>query len=727
VSGASIERGQGRARCLRRVAATLAGACALLVLALAPGHGDAQAPPPVEVRVEGVFGNDALIGDGYATVVVTVRNLTRETFRGRVLVRATEWGSPPDRHALALDLPAGEQRRVLMTLFVGDSGTSIEARYEVDERSIGAATVSATYAPAGRSVVLLSDPPRLRATLLDLQVNVTDASGGGYYAGSTGTERAVQVPVGLVSIDGATGDPIVPDDVLGWSTVAVVAAQVPMLARLPQRELDALRQWVHAGGHLVLFPRTPGDLASPVVREMLGEVRAAEERRLFPGDFVPAAMPALDCGSATGERFGCAATVGAGTAYLVAYDASAPPYVDRPEVRELVRSIAQRALRDPAHTRLPLGRGSDEMSTQWWDGRPSLSRLRAALDPNEGYRPALGLVGIVLFLYVLVVGPLNFRFVLGKNQPTLALVTTPALALGCALVMLFVGYLGKGVLMRYRRVEIVEAIEGDGIAPARAYTGYFLTAPSMVAIEARPGGRTMRLAPGGGDDGLVYDHASDPPRLADMRGGLWETIFVREDRVDDLGGGVRFGYDGNQLVSVTNESSVTLRGVFVLDELRVYPVGEIAPGATRPIPRAASTVLQGGMGYDEDFDPTATDLTRQLGMSEDDAGYVRGVLRLLGGPSASPSEALLWARLDPEPAPDASPGFAMEQDVRLLLVRPRPRYDLLGRAAAPVQDGSVWSDDSAPPLPDLLPPEDPVPPVAPNGGGGGLGEPEVTP
>ena len=46
--------------------------------------------------------------------------------------------------------------------------------------------------------------------------------------------------------------------------------------------------------------------------------------------------------------------------------------------------------------------------------------------------------------------------------------------------MFFVGYLGKGVLMRYRRVEIVEAVEGDTVGLARRYTGYYFTRPSSM-------------------------------------------------------------------------------------------------------------------------------------------------------------------------------------------------------------------------------------------------------
>lgn len=708
-------------RALGLAALALAAVAVPGALVVARAGAQPPPPPPVDVRVEGTFGNDALIGDGYASVVVTARNLTRETFRGQVRVSVSEYGRPPDRHVVPLDLPPGETRRALLTLFVGPQGSGIEARYEVDGRTLGLAQQATTYAPAGRSLVLLADPPRLRATLLDLQVAVPDPNAGGYYAQATGSERAAAVPIGVVTLDGATGDPIVPDEALGWSSVAVVVAQIPMLARLSDPELRALVGWAHAGGHLVLIPRTSADLASPIVRELLGDVRTSEERTLFPGELVPAALPALECPAATPERFGCATHVGAGIAYVLAYDASVPPYFDRPEVRDLLRSIAQRAMREPSPARLPLGRGADELSTDWWSGRPSLARLRSALDPNEGYRPALGLVGIVLFLYVLVVGPLNFRFVLKRNQPTLALLSTPVLAFGCALVMLFVGYLGKGVLMRYRRVEIVEAVEGDASATSRTYTGYFLTAPSMVEIAGRGGGRALRLASGGGDDGLVYDHAGERPRMTSMRGGLWETIFVREDRLIELGAdGITFGYSGDELVSITNGTRQTIRNAFVLDEARVYAIGEIAPGASRPIPRSAAAMLSGGYGLDDENDPTPRELATQLGLTEDDAPYLRGVLRLIGGASASPSEPLLWARLDPEDAPESSPGFAREEDLRLLLMRPRPRYSLLGRAPAISTDGSIWGRDEAPPLPPLAPATEPFPPPDPaNGGAGG--------
>lgn len=682
----------------------LALAVALASAAAAPAS--AQAPSPIEVRIEGVFGNEALIGDGYASVAVTLRNLTRRTFRGRLMVRASEYQQPEERHATALDLPGGETRRVITTLFVGATGTSVEARYEADGELLGLASQGAAYAPGGRSLVLISDPPRLRANLLDLEVSVLDTRAmRSYGTTATGGERAVTVPLGVVSLDPATADPIVPDEALGWSSVAIAVASSAMLARMGAAELRALSDWAHAGGHLLIAPRSPADLRAPIVRELLGEIRPAEAR-LAPSPFVPdgIVIPALDCGErAFRERFGCAAPIGFGTVYVSAYDFTAPPFVDRPETRELVRSLAQRALRSSG-PRLALGRGRDQLTQDYYAQTTTFSRLRAALDPNEGYRPALGLVAIVLFLYVIVVGPLNFRFVLGRNAPTLALVTTPIAAFGCALVLLGAGYLGKGVITRYRRVEIVEAIEGSALAPARAYTGLFLTRPSTIEAPSVARGRTLRIASGGGDDGSVTVHGGGGPRLTNLRGGLWETLFLRSDRIVDLGGALRFEYEGNRLVAITNGTRTELRRAFVIDEANVYAIGDVEPGATRPIPRTYVATI-GAMPYwDETSDPMPAEITRQLGLDPDeDALYVRGIVRLLGSASV-PSEPLLWARIDPERPPELSPSFSTEHDLRVLLMHPRPAYERLGVAAAPsTPPTGVWDAPSAP-IDTALPP-----------------------
>jgi hypothetical protein len=704
----------------------LAPAIALAIALGALPGARAQQRPPVEMTVAGVFGPDALLGDGYSSIAITARNLSRETFRGRVVITATEHGQPPSRHVLSLDLPGGQTRQAVMTIFLGGSGTSLSARYEADGRTLGLAEAGTTYAPAAQSLVMLVEASRMRAALLDLQVSIPNPTPAYGYGSAGGAEQAVAVPLGVASFDPATADPILPPDALGWSTVAVAVVSIPLLARAPERELGALRDWVHAGGHLVLSPRTAADLGSPLVREMFGEVSARTDRALTPGELVPwePSIPALACGdrAASEERFGCAATVGHGLAYLLAFDATGAQHVDTPQVRSLMRSIAQRALRDDG-PQLAFGRERDSFQDSgYYYGAPprSFARLRAALDPNEGYRPALGLVAIVLIFYVIVVGPLNFRFVLARNVPTLALVTTPIAAAGCALLMLGVGYLGKGVEMRYRRVEIVQASEGDALAPARGYAGYFLTRPSTVDLAGLPRGATMRLTTGG-DDGLVIDHGGERPRLGGLRGGLWETVFFRDDRVVDLGGGISFTFaartdgPGERLAAVTNGGTVALRSAFVLDEGLAYAIGDVEPGATRPIAQdaaATGTPISFTTGYyDDPTDGVPAQLATLLGLGEEHVPYVAGIVRLVGAPS-DPTMPVLWARMDPGDARTTSPGFAEEEDLRVLVLAMRHHYDLLGVAPAPSTAGMMGDPGVVEPL---VEPTELPDPAEPNG------------
>jgi hypothetical protein len=715
-------RGRGAARASCAVRALLAtGVLALSIAA----HGEAQAPPPVEVRLEGVFGNDALLGDGYAPIAITLRNPTRQTFRGRVVLETEEWGQPPDRHALAIDLPPGAFRRAMLTVFVGAGGASLSARYEVDGARLGATSVAATYSPGGRSLVIVSDPPRLRSSLLDLQVAVPDPNAGhGYGATATGSERAIAVPIGIVSLDGATGDPIVPDDALGWSTVAVAVASIPLLARLPARELEALRDWAHAGGHLVLVPRTEADVASPLVRELLGEITAVPGRTAVPGVFVPnGTHPVLACGErARSEPFGCASRVGHGAVHLVAYDLTAPPAVDQPATRQLLGAITQRAMREIGSPRLPLGRGRDVIDDSWGAASRGFPRVRAALDPNEGYRPALGLVAVVLLFYVVLVGPLNFRFVLGRNRPTLALITTPLAALGCALLMLAVGYLGKGVLTRYRRIEVIEAIEGSALAPVRSYSGLFLTRPAAIDLEMPERARTMRIA-SGGDDGLVTDHSGERARLTQIHGGLWETVFVRTDGMIDLGGAIAFHTEGRALVSVTNHGTRALRSALLIDESNVYAIGDVEVGATQPIARVASSsvTLTASPYYEDPNDRSPAVLARQLGLESADDPAVRALVRMLAATVDPAPAPVLWARIDPGDPPTVTPAFAEDSDLRLLLVRVAAPYQPLGQAMPiPVDPGSIFGE---PPLQTLPPPVELAPPNDP----AGVSEQEIAP
>lgn len=663
------------------LALALASALALAV----PAGASAQPPRrTVTLTAEGVFGNETLLGDGYGAVAVTVNNTSSAALRGRVQLTVRQWQQSEQIVEAPLDVPAGEARRVILTPFVADSAT-LEAAYVLDGgASIVATTLSATYGQSARALVVLADPPRLRGALLDMSTNVR-APAYGYGGGGT---QASGVPLGLVAFDARTGDPILPTTALGWSGIGVLAASAPVLVRLGDEQREALLHWVHAGGRVIVFPRTDADLALPFVRELFADLSRGTDLERVDGQ---APIAALACGSAHRERFGCSRRVGFGAVYVVDFDGAAPPYVELPTTRAIVQGVVDQANGgfDPTSAALTYGRRTDELAdTYGYYGsgqRLSFGRLRAALDPNEGYRPALALVGIVLFLYVLLVGPINFWFVGRRKTPTLALATTPVAALLCAAVMFGVGYLGKGVLMRYRRVEIVEAVAGDGVGLGRRYTGYYFTRPAAMDTESAEAGAVFRLL--GGSGGVVHQ-GDTSETLRGASGSLWETVFTREEHEVSLGQGVSFGLDDHRLATVHNASGHALRSAFIVDASgNVYVIGDVADGTTVDIPRDSSAYIPNSGFYDVTAPEVGT-LRDALGLTTAEGAYALGIERLIGTLPAG-LVPVLYAQTDPDPAPSSSPSFAAERDLRILRIVP----DM--------------------PVPDVFPPSGSITPVEP--------------
>lgn len=643
---------------------------ALLLLAtllawLAAPLAQAQPAPrrPVALSVEGVFGNETTLGDGFDAISVQATNQTTATLRGHVQITVVQYQQPEQVTRMPLDLPAGEARRAVVTVFCPDSA-SIRASYVADGGSVLAeASMSATYGQSARGLVVLADPPRLRGALLDMTTNVRAPNWG--YAG--GGMSASGVPLGIVGFDARTGDAIAPTSALGWSGIGVVAASIPALTRLSDEQRDALEGWIHAGGRVVLFPRTDADLSAPFVHAHFPEL--ARGTRLERVDGQPP-IAELTCGAAQRDHFGCIARAGFGAVYVADFDGAAPPYVELPTTRALVQSVVDQASGglDPDMPALAFGRHVDETADNYgYYGsatRMSFGRLRAALDPNEGYRPALALVGVLLFFYVLAIGPLNFWLVGRRKTPTLALATTPAIAFACALLMFLVGYVGKGVLMRYRRVEIVETVSGDHVGLARRYTGFYFTRPTSMDVVSPEHGSIGRIL--GGSGGVLYQ-GDTSTTLRSASGGLWETIFTREEHVIDLSEGVSFVVDERRLASVVNRTGRPLRHAFVVDaQGRVYVVGDVASGSTVDIPRDSALYLPPNGYYDVSSSDVAA-LRDALGLGPGEEAYALGLQRLLAT-FPSGNVPVLYALTDPDPEPAATPAFTSERDLRILRV-----------------------------------------------------------
>ncbi len=627
---------------------------------------------PVDVRVEGLFG-DWLPADECTEVLVTLHNRSGRSFRGDLLVDARDWQYPNAVHRLEVDLPAAAERRFQVPLAI--RGTDVRARYQA-EHLLGRDHLPLDYL-GGRipGVVVFSDPPRLRAALGDLSYPSDDPYGG---------VRMQPVPMGEVGFDPATGDPVAPTSAVGWGGVKLLVASAPAFERLTLPQQEALRDWVRVGGGVLVFPRTPEDLHGPLLRSFTGAVEWTEGFQ-FPDHelLVPPSAQGrgfvLPPGSSGRlEAFGASFPWGFGRIFLASYDGAERPLAETIETRRLVTSVLRSPRNDPLFR---FGGGDDSLQ---WGGTGSFHELRKALDPNESFRPALLLVGLVLLVYVFVVGPLNFRYVAKKNRPLLALVTTPAAALGFFLLLLAVGYIGKGTSMRYRAVSLFELTEGDAEGPERRYLGLFLTRSATFDMPSARRGVTRLLE--GGTHRLTVLHRGDETVLEGLQGTLWETLFVREETIASLGGGgIVFERRGRNLAAVRNDSSTPLEGAVVVDmQGGVYPVGDVPAGATVAIAGSPELTLptheHALLGP---ADPKLLALTETMGLPP---GAVEGFYGLLvaAGSGLSSDVPVLWARL-PVRGGEVAGRFALESELRLLRVVPR-----VESAAISVQ----WDEDA---------------------------------
>jgi hypothetical protein len=460
--------------------------------------------------------------------------------------------------------------------------------------------------------------------------------------------------------------------------VGLLVASAADLARVGAAEQQALTNWIQSGGRLLVFVRSDADFREPFLRSLAGDVERFESsetvanERLVPEGSRGRYLRGNDETFRT-ESFGGSRRVGFGRVYVAVYDGMSPSTVTAPEPRLLVRSVLEAPTNlGVDRPKLPFGRGLDDLGRpDYWSGTQTFGYLRAALDPNEGYRPALGLVAVVLLLYVIVVGPLNFMFVGKRNRPTMALVTTPVAAFSCLLVMLGVGYIGKGTKMRYRAVSLVELAEGESTGPSRRYTGFFLTRPASFELDAPPRGMARVVRGPTADIDPITDHGAETPVLRDLRGRLWETVFVREDELVDMGGRVVFERDGRRLAAVRNETAHALRGAVVIDSGgNVYRVGDVAVGERRPIAQVAeATLATPGYWGGPTSDPSIVSLTRIMGLPREREPALAGTNVVLGGFVSPPVPTLLAWRSSGDERRDVA-GFARELDLSFVRVVP---------------------------------------------------------
>ncbi|MDB4995499.1 MAG: uncharacterized protein JWM74_2931 [Myxococcaceae bacterium] len=579
--------------------------------------------PTISVRAAPVFGTEAATGDGWIEVAVSIDNVGGTTRKGNIeLTSALPWGREqafttrapfnvaPGRsvivkmptHGFAFQAPT-------LTLLVKD-----ESGEKLAGMNITASGVS------NPMIVDVDQPSRLAVVMRNWPIPVTwNPQGYGSYAGY-GASKAT-LTVGVPTFDRSTGDPILPDHAAAYSAATVVLIHSDALARLDAVSLDALVSWVISGGTLAIVPTRPEDLRSATMTALTGGVvvttppppvmmslpavdKPQPPGGLFPTDpldnsppppdldtpmkldpqnergggenpFIPirtvmpkwpkvgptpdvrAKLEGYSGGNLVPSVFGASAPYGSGEVHLLAFDPTIAPMLDDPWVHSRVVDLITHAWDRRATHVVAQGGGERYMAR--------FDEIRRALDPNENFRPALGVAAILLVLYSIMAGPVTFMRAAKRGKPLSPLKWVPIWSAAAFAAIVLVGLAGKGWKGRARHLAIVESGAGVSRGSIRRFRGFFTSETRALSIASTDSTSVMNVAT---TDSLVHDQSAlridrNGSTLEDITSLPWQTIVVREEGFFDMKGGVSVLPTKDGTYDVVNHTGRELKNILI--------------------------------------------------------------------------------------------------------------------------------------------------------------------
>lgn len=569
---------------LPAIAALLFAACtaASAARAQAPGTGAPAAAPEVHVEIAPVIntgGSSTAIAWGWTELFVRIDNRSSKPVRGVVKVQTEQH---PDRHFFTASAPysvgAGASASVRVPTQVLPYADVTVLVLDDALGEIGSQRYSST---AQSNVVLfdVSEPSRLRGAVHEAYIAPTYAPpGSSTHSSGTG----MSLLVGSPRVDPATGDVILPDRASLYTSADAVLLRSDTLARLTGPELDALAGYALAGGTLAITIVRPEDMRHPTLVALVGgEITRApvHSETLTPitlpspfgsaggaGKAIPSPAKAQDSvgealtgyagGNLRGSAFGASATYGLGEVHLLAFDPTRQPAVDDDWVKARMIDLARR--------------GYDRRSTLAF--RPGglspgrdLNGIRRQLDPNEGSRWAIGAAALLLCIYAVLAGPVNFSLAAKKGTPLRALRHLPIIAAAAFAIIVALGVAAKGVSGRARHLTLIEAGAGMTKGTARRWRGFFTSSAKELTVRTTDATSIVSAAvlaeSAERSEHLLIDR--DGARLTDVAALPWQTIVVREDGFASLGDGIAMVKEGATDLAVVNRSGRALRAAIL--------------------------------------------------------------------------------------------------------------------------------------------------------------------
>jgi hypothetical protein len=261
-------------------------------------------------------------------------------------------------------------------------------------------------------------------------------------------------------------------------------------------------------------------------------------------------------GNLRGSLYGNSAPYGLGEVHLLAFDPTRKPALDDPWVKVRMLDLTRRAYDRRANVVFRPGAYEDVYGLQ---------KVRKLLDPNEGSRWAIAAAALLLLIYAVIAGPVNYSIAARRNKPLMALRLLPIFSIGMFLIIVGIGVLAKGVSGRARHLSLVEAGAGMTQASVRRYRGFFASRAKELTVRTTDSASVVHTAlvsePGEAEDKLVVDR--EGARLENVNALPWQTLVMREDGVVRFGDGIAIVKKDPASATVKNRSGHNLRAALL--------------------------------------------------------------------------------------------------------------------------------------------------------------------
>jgi hypothetical protein len=535
-----------------------------------------KARPEIAVEITPLFGASAPLAAGWTGFVVRVQNSGDKPVRGEIAVESHQYSDSSRFRATApFTVGARSSVNVQLPTHAGMYGeTSVMVRDDVGQE-LGSHHASMT---AQQALFLLdvTEISAIRGPLHEMPVAPTYMPWGlpSYGAGP-------QILVGSPRFDPATGDPILPDRAALYAPVTAVLIRSDLLVRLGAAELDALSGFVLAGGSLAISLARPEDIRHPTLTAFAGgpirqtSVHSETLKPLHlsapssststksipyatePSEEIGKALVGFAGGNLSGSAYGASAFYGLGEVHLLAFDATRRPAVDDPWAQARMVDLTRTAF--DRRSSIVYRQGSAA------NGAPT-DNVRKQLDPNEGSRWSIAVAAVLLCVYAVLAGPLNFTMNTNRGKPLRALLWLQLLAAVTFLVIVGIGVAAKGTRGRSRHLTLVEAGAGMNRGTARRWRGLYSPRAKELTVRTTDSSSVVLTAsvaaPAERNDHMIVDR--DGARLVDVAALPWQTVVIREDGFASLGEGISIVHEGEQDVAVVNRSGRDLRAAVLM-------------------------------------------------------------------------------------------------------------------------------------------------------------------